>query len=65
MVAGEGLPTLGKWLAEKHRNYISFMKRVHKMIAAVTMAEKEERMKEKVVNKAVLGYDPENGWRQA
>ena len=29
------------------------------MIAVVTIAEKNERAKEKVVNKAVLGYDPE------
>ena len=40
MVAGEGLVTLAKWAAERYEGYVKFMARVHKMIAAVTMAEK-------------------------
>ena len=59
MVAGQGLVCLGKWVAGRHDKYICLMKRIHKMIAVVTIAEKNERAKEKVVNKAVLGYDPE------
>ena len=59
MVAGEGLVTLAKWTAERYEGYLKFMARIHKVIAAVTMAEKEERSKEKKKDEAVLGYDPE------
>ena len=59
MVAGEGLVTLAKWAAQKYEGNLKFMARVHKMIAAVTMAEKGEREKEKKKEKAILGYDPE------
>ena len=59
MVAGLGLVTLGKWLAARHDKYKRLMKRIHKMIAVITIAEKDERAKAKVVSKAVLGYDPE------
>ena len=34
------------------------MSRVHKMIAAVTMAEKEERKKVHNIQKNILGFDP-------
>ena len=61
MVGGKGLKTLGEWLAKRHDHYKAFMKRVQQMIAAVTLAEKEERTKDKQVQKAVLWYDLENG----
>ena len=64
IVAGEGLVTLAKWAAQRYEGYLKFMARVHKMIAAVTMAEKEERGKEKKKEKAILGYDPEK-WTDA
>ena len=35
------------------------MGRIQKVMAAVTIAEKEERSKDKKVQKALLGYDPE------
>ena len=59
MVAGEGLVTLAKWAAQRYEGYLKFMAKVHTMIAAVTMAEKEERGKDKKKDKAMLGYDPE------
>ena len=44
-LAGEGLVTLGKWVANRQDQYKKFVTRVHRMIAAVTKAEKEERKK--------------------
>ena len=62
-LAGEGLVKLGKWVAERQELYSRFIARVHKMIVAVTKAEKEERKKErkkaKTIDKQLLGYDPE------
>ena len=40
-IAGIGLVKLGKWLEARQRNYKQLMNRVHKMIAAVTVAEKK------------------------
>ena len=34
------------------------MVRVHKMIVAVTLAEKEERKRDHTIQKALLGFDP-------
>ena len=58
MVYGGGLVKLGQWLAERHSRYVCFMRRVQKMIVAVTSAEKDARKKAHECNKAVLGYDP-------
>ena len=58
-IAGEGLVKLGTWVAARQEQYIKFVARIHKMIAAVTEAEKEERNKAKAIDKQVLGYDPE------
>ena len=41
-IAGIGLVKLGKWLEAKHKAYRKLMSRVHKMIAAVTLAEKQK-----------------------
>ena len=57
MIGGEGLVELGIWLADRHDAYIKFMKRIQKMIAGITKAEKEERAKRNKVRKALLGYD--------
>ena len=57
--AGEGLVKLGTWVAARQVQYIKFIARIHKVIAAVTKAEKEERKKAKAIDKQVLGYDPE------
>ena len=35
------------------------MKRIQKVIAKVTIAEKEERAKEKIIQTNILGFDPE------
>ena len=59
MVAGRGFVVLGKWLGKRHNDYCKLMAKIHKMIARVTLAEKEERAKDKQVQKALLGYDPE------
>ena len=58
MIAGKGLTKLGKWMADRHTAYIKFIRRVQRMIAAVTKAEKEERMKARAIQKAIRGYDP-------
>ena len=58
MVHGGGFVKLGQWLAERHSRYVSFMRRVQKMIVAVTIAEKYARKKAHECNKALLGYDP-------
>ena len=59
MLAGEGLVKLGKWAASRQEQYGTLIERIHKMIAAVTKAEKEERTIAKVIDKQVLGYDPD------
>ena len=58
MVHGKGLVRLAEWLAEKHNRYVHFMGRIQKVIAAVTLAEKEARKNASECEKAVLGYDP-------
>ena len=44
-LAGEGLVTVGRWVANRQDQYKKFVARIHRMIAAVTKAEKEERKK--------------------
>ena len=63
-IAGTGLVTLGQWLEARQNNYKKLMHRVHKMIAAVTLAEKEERRNNHFVQKATLGYDTQK-WIKA
>ena len=58
-IQGRGLVELASWFADRHDTYGSFMKRVHKFIAGVLIAEKERRAKDKQVCKIVLGYDPD------
>ena len=41
-IAGIGLVKTEKWLEARQKKYRKLMSRVHKMIAAVTIAEKEE-----------------------
>ena len=57
-IGGVGLVRLGEWLAKRHQTYIKFMAKIQKVIAAVTIAEKEERSKRKATQKQTLGYDP-------
>ena len=40
-INGYGFTHLGAWLARRHASYTRFMKRVQRMIASVTAAEKE------------------------
>ena len=41
MIRGIGLKKLGNWLATRHDNYKAFMFRVHRMIVAVTAADRD------------------------
>ena len=58
-VAGRGFVVLGKWLEQRHKDYCEIMGRIQKVVAAVTIAEKEERSRGQQIQKALLGYDPE------
>ena len=44
-IVGVGLVKLGKWCEARIKNYKKLLNRIHKMIAAVTIAEKDERKK--------------------
>jgi hypothetical protein len=57
-IKGPCLVKLASWIVERHNNYTAFMGRIHKVIAGVTLAEKEERKKRQEIAKATLGYDP-------
>ena len=46
-------------MEQRHNDYCKTMGRIQNIVAAVTIAEKEERSKDKKVHKALLGYDPE------
>ena len=48
----------GKWLEARQNKYRKLINRVHKIIAAVTIAEKEERKKVHTIQKAICGFDP-------
>ena len=50
-IAGIGLVKLGKWLEARQKKYKKLMARIHKMIAAVTLAEKEERQNDCTIRK--------------
>ena len=63
-IQGRGLVKLASWISDRHDMYGAFMKRVHKMITGVLIAEKERRTKDKQVSKAVMGYDPDK-WIQS
>ena len=56
-INGKGLVRLGKWIAERHDRYKHLMRRVHNMIATVTLAEKAQRETDDHKLKATLGYD--------
>ena len=58
MIGGKGLTTLAAWIAKRHKEYKKFLGRIQRMIAAVTKAEKEERIQARKVQKIVCGYDP-------
>ena len=58
-IGGTGLVKLAKWTAERHARYKSFMARIHKFIAAITIVEKDERENTARIQKTVLGYDPD------
>ena len=52
-----GLVKLGKWLEARQKKNKKLMNRVHKIIVAVTLAEKDERKKIHSIQKIALGYD--------
>ena len=58
-IAGDGLVKLAKWKATKHSQYRTFLARMHKFIAGMTIIEKEAREKAAKVEKALIGYDPD------
>ena len=57
-INGQGLVRLGRWIANRHDNYIKLIARIHRMSAAVTVAEKRMREHNHTVEKLLLGYDP-------
>jgi len=57
-IGGAGLVRLARWTTKRHANYKKFMGKIHNFIHKITVAEKEEREKEAVIQKATLGYDP-------
>ena len=63
-MAGIGLVKLGKWCEARLKNYKKLLNRVHKMIAAVTIAEKDERKKIQAAKKTIMGYDTQK-WTEA
>ena len=56
---GAGFVKLASWTATRHGDYRKFIIRVQRYVTAVMCAEKEERMKGKKIDKALLGYDPD------
>ena len=58
-IGGVGLVKLAKWAAGRHARYRHLMARIHKFIAAIAIAEQEERESAAKIEKAVLGYDPD------
>ena len=62
--AGKGLVKLGKWCEARQKQYRFVFVRVHKIIVGDTLAEKEERVESRVMQKALLGYDPQK-WVKA
>ena len=58
-IAGRGLVKLGKWCEARQKQHRTLLVRVQKMIVGVTLAEKEERATGRVMQKTLLGYDPE------
>ena len=58
-IHGTGLFTLTKRLAKRHLAYKRFIARIHRLIAGMPKAVKEERKKRSKVEQATLGYDPE------
>ena len=58
MVKGKGLVCLGKWTADRHKDYVQFMRRMQLMVANVLIAEKEARANKLKAEKAIRGYDP-------
>jgi hypothetical protein len=58
-IGGRGLVKLADWLAKRHDRYTNLMNRIQKMIATITIAEKEERKKKLQVEKIIKGYDTE------
>ena len=58
-IHGIGLLKLANWTAKRQQKYGRFMAKVRKFIVGMTLLEKAERDKDKKVNKALLGYDPD------
>ena len=52
-IAGIGLVKLGKWLEARQQKYKTLINRVHRMIVAVTLAEKEESKKTHSIQKTL------------
>ena len=50
---------LAKWLTSRQDRYLAFMERIHKVIIAVLVKEKDERTKAEAAKAFVMGYDPE------
>ena len=53
----EGLPVAAKYLHKRHREYCSFVRRIHTMIVKVLSAVQERRLEEEK-RQALEGNDP-------
>ena len=57
--AGIGLVKLGKMCEQRQNDYRKLIVRIQKMIVGVALTEKEERINDHTILKALLGYDPQ------
>ena len=60
-IAGIGLVKLGKWCEARLKRYKKLLNRVHKMIAVVIIAEKEERKRTSSSTRQPLDTTRRNG----
>ena len=51
---GKGLVRLARWLAARHKSYCKLVKRIHKVIVVVALAEQEERTKKKKLQQPLM-----------
>ena len=63
-IIGKGLVVLGKWIAERHDQYKKLMKRIHKMIGVIALAENREEKRKTRSRRSCLDTIQKSGWRR-